>query len=40
MFSREYYKVIMSTYFEKHLPTVAFLNCKHFYKAPESLIEM
>ena len=40
MFSCEFWKIFKNTYFEKHLPTAASADCKNFYSATESQIEM
>ena len=40
MFSCEYYKVFKNGYFEKYLRTAASVDCKTFYRATESQIEM
>ena len=39
VFSCEYYNIFKNTYFEKHLPTAASVNCKIFYRATENQIE-
>ena len=39
-FSREYCETFQNTYFEKHLPIAASINCKNFYRATEGQIEM
>ena len=33
-------EIFKNTYFEKHLPTTASVNCKNFYRDAESQIEM
>ena len=40
LFSCESYNVFKNTYFEKHLPTAASVNCKIFDRATENQIEM
>ena len=40
VFSCEYREIFINTYFEKHLPTAASVNCKNFHGAAESQIEM
>ena len=36
VFSCEYYNIFKNTYFEKHLPTAASVNCNKFYRATEN----
>ena len=33
-------QIFKNTYFEKHLPTAASVDCKNFYSATESQTEM
>ena len=40
VFSCEFGKVSKNTYFEKHLPSAASVDCKNFYRARESQIEI
>ena len=40
MFSFEYRKDFKNTYFEKHIPTAASVDCRNFYRATESQIEI
>ena len=40
VFSCEYYNIFKNTYFEKHLPTAASIDCKKFYRATENQIKM
>ena len=40
VFSCEYWEIFINTYFKKHLQTAASVNCKNFYRAAESQIEI
>ena len=39
-FPVKYCEIFKNTYFEKHLPTAAFVDCKNVYRTTESQIEM
>ena len=36
----KYCEILNTTYFEKHLPTAASVDCKKLYRATESQIQM